>query len=123
MKHILLSRNTELLRIHPDRLIYISSDGNYSNVVTLDNRSRLVTYQLGQIEDMIGEQLGDEGSIFLRLGRALIINTNYIHFIDISKQLIILSDCAECYHELSASREVLIKLKAYIESSSKMSNE
>lgn len=123
MKHILLSRNTELLRIHPDRLIYISSDGNYSNVVTLDNRSRLVTYQLGQIEDMIGEQLGDEGSIFLRLGRALIINTNYIHFIDISKQLIILSDCAGCYHELSASREVLIKLKAYIESSSKMSNE
>lgn len=113
----------ELLRIHPDRLIYISSDGNYSNVVTLDNRSRLVTYQLGQIEDMIGEQLGDEGSIFLRLGRALIINTNYIHFIDISKQLIILSDCAGCYHELSASREVLIKLKAYIESSSKMSNE
>jgi len=123
VKHILLSRNTELLRIHPDRLIYISSDGNYSNVVTLDNRSRLVTYQLGQIEDMIGEQLGDEGSIFLRLGRALIINTNYIHFIDISKQLIILSDCAGCYHELSASREVLIKLKAYIESSSKMSNE
>ena len=123
MKHILLSRNTELLRIHPVRLIYISSDGNYSNVVTLDNRSRLVTYQLGQIEDMIGEQLGDEGSIFLRLGRALIINTNYIHFIDISKQLIILSDCAGCYHELSASREVLIKLKAYIESSSKMSNE
>ena len=123
MEHILLSRNTELLRIHPDRLIYISSDGNYSNVVTLDNRSRLVTYQLGQIEDMIGEQLGDEGSIFLRLGRALIINTNYIHFIDISKQLIILSDCAGCYHELSASREVLIKLKAYIESSSKMSNE
>lgn len=123
MKHILLSRNTELLRIHPDRLIYISSDGNYSNVVTLDNRSRLVTYQLGQIEDMIGEQLGDEGSIFLRLGRALIINTNYIHFIDISKQQIILSDCAGCYHELSASREVLIKLKAYIESSSKMNNE
>lgn len=123
MKYILLSRNTELLRIHPDRLIYISSDGNYSNVVTLDNRSRLVTYQLGQIEDMIGEQLGDEGSIFLRLGRALIINTNYIHFIDISKQQIILSDCAGCYHELSASREVLIKLKAYIESSSKMNNE
>lgn len=123
MKHILLSRNTELLRIHPDRLIYISSDGNYSNVVTLDNRSRLVTYQLGQIEDMIGEQLGDEGSIFLRLGRALIINTNYIHFIDISKQQIILSDCAGCYHELSASREVLIKLKAYIESASKMNNE
>ena len=122
MKYILLSRNTELLRIHPDRLIYISSDGNYSNVVTLDNRSRLVTYQLGQIEDMIGEQLGDEGSIFLRLGRALIINTNYIHFIDISKQQIILSDCAGCYHELSASREVLIKLKAYIESSSKMNN-
>lgn len=116
MKNIIISKGTELLRLPPERLVYISSEGNYSNIITLDNRKRLVAYQLGQIEDIIGEQLGDSGSNFLRLGRGLIINIEYVHFIDIAKQELILSDCTGCYHELSASREVLIKLKAYIES-------
>ena len=113
---IIISKGTELLRIPQEKLVYVSSDGNYSNVVTVDNRRRLVTFQLGQIEDMIGDQLGNSGSNFLRLGRSLIINTDYIYVIDIARQQLILSDCCGCYHELSASREVLIKLKAYIES-------
>lgn len=116
MSTIVISKGTELLRIPQEKLVYISSEGNYSTVVTLDNRRRLVSFQLGQLEDLIGNQLGDDGSQFLRLGRGLIINTEYIYVIDIAKQQLILSDCATCYHELSASREVLIKLKAYIES-------
>ena len=116
MKNIIISKGTELLRFPPERLVYISSEGNYSNIITLDNRKRLVAFQLGQLEDIIGEQLGDGGSNFLRLGRGLIINIEYVHFIDIAKQELILSDCTGCYHELSAYREVLIKLKAYIES-------
>ena len=120
--HIIISKGTEFLRLPQDKLVYISSDGNYSNVVTADNRQRLVAFQLGQIEDMIGEQLGDQGSNFLRIGRKLIINTDYLYSIDITLQQLILSDCAGCYHELTASREVLIKLKAYIESLMKLSN-
>ena len=123
VEQIIISKGTELLRIPARRLVFISSEGNYSNVVTLDNRKRLVTYQLGQLEDMIADQLGDRGSNFLRLGRSLIINTDYIYVIDIAKQQLILSDCAGCYHELSASREVLIKLKAYIESLRSIYNE
>ena len=116
MAYIIISKGTEFLRVPQDKLVYISSEGNYSNVVTVDNRQRLVTFQLGQLEGMIGEQLGEKGSHFLRVGRSLIINIDYIYLIDISKQQLVLSDCAGCYHELSASREVLIKLKAYMES-------
>ena len=120
MAYIIISKGTEFLRVPQDKLVYISSDGNYSNVVTVDNRQRLVTFQLGQLEGMIGEQLGEKGSHFLRIGRSLIINIDYIYLIDISKQQLVLSDCAGCYHELSASREVLIKLKGYMESLSKI---
>ena len=116
MAYIIISKGTEFLRVPQDKLVYISSEGNYSNVVTVDNRQRLVTFQLGQLEGMIGEQLGEKGSHFLRVGRSLIINIDYIYLIDVSKQQLVLSDCAGCYHELSASREVLIKLKAYMES-------
>ena len=123
MKNIVISKGTELLRVPADRLMYISSDGNYSNVVTLDGRTRLVSLQLGQIEDLIGEQMGDGGENFLRLGRSLIINIDYIYLIDVAKQQLVLSDCNGSWHELTASREVLIKLKAYIEAIMKTEND
>lgn len=115
MKYIVISKGTELLRVPADKLMYVSADGNYSNVVTLDGKARLVSLQLGQIEDLIGDQLGDEGGDFIRLGRGLIININYIYLIDVAKQQLVLSDCAGSWHDLTASREVLGKLKAYIE--------
>lgn len=114
-KVIVISKGTELLRIPAHRLVYISADGNYSEVVTQDNRKRIVSFQLGQIEDMIGDQLGDEGSNFIRLGRGLIINLDFVYWVDVAKQALILSDCNSCYHELTASREVLVKLKAYLD--------
>ena len=113
--HLVISRGTELLRVPAERLIYIAADGNYSYVVTQDGRKAMVSFQLGQIEDMIDEQLGEAGSRFSRMGRGLIINMDYVYSIDISKQTVVLSDCLHFRHELNASREVLIKLKAYID--------
>lgn len=115
-KVIIISKGTELLRIPAARLVYVSAEGNYSEVVTQDGRRRIVSFQLGQIEELIGKQLGANGSNFIRLGRGLIINLDFVYWIDIAKQSLILSDCSGCYHELTASREVLIKLKAFIDS-------
>jgi DNA-binding LytR/AlgR family response regulator len=75
------------------------------------------------VEDLIAEQLGDNGGKFIRLGRGLIINIHFVYRIDIATQQLVLSDCYGCYHELSASREVLIKLKSYMETLMKMENE
>lgn len=117
LKPIVIAKGTELLRIPADRLVYVSADGNYSNVITRDNKKALVSFQLGQIEDLIANQLGDSGGNFVRLGRGLIINTDYVYLIDTAAQKLILSDCSGCWHELTASRDVLVKLKAYIEAS------
>jgi len=123
MKHIIISKGTELLRIPSDSLMYVSSDGNYSNVASADGRVHIVTIQLGQIEDLIADQLGDTGGNFLRLGRSLIINIDYIYLIDVAKQQLVLSDCKGSWHDLTASKEVLSKLKAYIEAIMKTENE
>lgn len=122
MESLIISKGTEMLCVPVDRLVYISSDGNYSTVVTQDNRQQTVSFQLGQIEDIIDEQLGDAGSRFTRLGRGLIVNVDFVYFVDISKQRLVLSDCLNCRHELTASREVLIKLKAYKEALRKYGN-
>ena len=111
VRNIIISRGTELLRIPSDCLMYVAAEGNYSHVVTADGHRRLVTFQLGQMEDAINEQLGDAGMTFLRLGRGLI------------KQELVLSDFKGNCHELSASKEVLAKLKAYVESIEKAGDE
>ena len=122
-RFITISKGTEFLRIPADHLVFISADGNYSNVVTRDGKSALVSFQLGQVEDLIADQLGDGGGQFIRLGRGLIINIHFVYRIDIATQQLVLSDWNGCYHELSASREVLIKLKAYMETLMKLGNE
>ena len=115
MEVLIISKGTEMLCVPVERLVYVASEGNYSKVVTQDNRHRIVSFQLGQIEDLIDGQLGDAASRFTRLGRCLIVNVDFVYFIDISKQLLILSDCLDFYKELSVPREPLIKLKAYLE--------
>ena len=115
MEVLIISKGTEMLCVPVDRLAYVSSDGNYSTVVTLDSRQHIVSYQLGQVASLIEEQIGDAASRSSRLGRCLIVNLDFVFFIDISKQVLILSDCLHFYEELSAPREALIKLKAYLE--------
>ena len=115
MSAIIISKGTELLRIPQEKLVYISSEGNYSNVVTVDNRKRLVTYQLGQIEKVIGSQLGADGNLFIRIGKSLIINRTYIYYINIPKQKLILSDAERFNHTVTASKEALKQLKELLE--------
>ena len=116
-KFIVISTSTELLRIPSDRLMYISSEGNYSKVFTQDGHYHLVAYQLGQLEDIIGDQLGEDETPFVRIGKSLIVNRDYIYLIDVSKQTIIVSDCRGQYHPLQASRKALTQIKVLIEES------
>lgn len=116
MKDVLLiSKGTELVRVPLCNLVFIQASANYSEVVTVNGKRTLVSFQLGQIEDLIEEQLGEDRGDFLRIGRGLIINSTYIFHIDVTRQKLVLSDGDRCWFELSASREVLGKLKIWIE--------
>ena len=117
-RFIVLTTATELVRIATERIVCISSDGNYSTLMQTDGMSRTVTYQLGQLEDMIGDQLGKRDTTFIRVGKSVIINRSYIHYINIPKQRLVLSDLATFNHSVSASKEALKNLKDYIEKES-----
>ena len=114
-KTIRISTKTELLRFPSDRLLFISAEGNYSMIHLEDGSSYLVAYQLGQLEDMITDQLGESGMHFLRIGRSLIVNIHFILLIDVTNKKLIISNCCGQCHSLSASREVLAKVKLYLE--------
>ena len=82
-KQIIISTTNELVRVLPERIVYISSDGNYSTLVQTDNETRMISFQLGQVEKMIDSQLGAEGKVFIRIGKSLIINSSYIYHINL----------------------------------------
>ena len=112
--HLIISTSNELLRVAAAHIIYISSDGNYSNLLMSGGEIRMVTFQLGQLEDMINRQLPDMRSMFIRIGRSLIININHIYHINVARQQLLLKDRDNTY-TLSASKEALKSLKEFIE--------
>lgn len=118
-RHLIISTTIDLVRIAPERIVYISSDGNYSTMVQTDNETRMLSYQLGQIEKMIASQLGAEGNVFIRIGKSLIINSSYIYHINITRQKLILSDVDRFNHTVQASKEALKQLKELLEKEAK----
>ena len=116
-QYLVLSNSNELVRVTPDRIVYISSDGNYSTLVLTDNKERVFSINLSAMQKILETQLKEESQQFIRVGKSLIINYNYIHLINIGKQQLILSD-RQFQHsfELTASREALKQLKTVIES-------
>lgn len=114
-RQLVISTSIDLVRIAPERIVYIASDGNYSTLMQTDNEVRMLSYQLGQIEKMISSQLEKEGNIFIRIGKSLIINRSYIYYINIPKQKLTLSDVASFSHTVTASKEALKQLKELIE--------
>lgn len=114
-QYLIISTSNDLVRIAPDRIVYISSDGNYSTLIQSDGDIRMLSFQLGQIEKMIASQLGVEGNIFIRIGKSLIINRSYIYYINVPKQKLVLSDVETVNHTVTASREALKQLKEFLE--------
>ena len=114
-EYLVISTSVDLMRTASGNIVFISSDGNYSSFVFTNGESRVITMQLGQVEKVLSEQLPHSGSDFIRIGKSLIINRNYISYINIQKQQIVLSDGCASSHSLTASREALKQLKELIE--------
>lgn len=119
-KQLIISSTIDLVRIAPERIVYIASDGNYSTLFQADGEVRMLSFQLGQIEKMISSQLGSEGNTFIRIGKSLIINRSYIYYINVSKQKLTLSDIASFSHTVTASKEALKQLKDLLDKEAKV---
>lgn len=52
---------------------------------------------------------------FIRIGKSLIVNRDFIAFIHPVRQKMILSDCRSFRHEVSASKDALKALKELLE--------
>ena len=116
-KVLIISNSNELVRVRPERIVYVVSDGNYSTMVLHDKTEQVFTMNLAHFQQMIEEQLGKEAMTFIRIGKQLIVNRAYIFKINPNKQQRIMSDMdVNIAFDLQASKEALKQLKALIES-------
>lgn len=117
--YLIISTSLELLRVPMSDIIYISSDGNYSSIVLANGETRMVTMQLGQIEVLLSSQAHSNDVKFVRVGRGFIINCEYVFFINLTKQQLVLSDGRLATHTLTASKDALRNIKLMFENDKK----
>lgn len=115
-KVLIITNSNELVRVKPERVVYIESDGNYSTMILHDKTEYVFTMNLAHCQQLIEKQLGKEAETFIRLGKQLIINRAYIFKINVNRQQLIMADMSlnETF-SLSASKDALKQLKAYVE--------
>jgi len=115
-KEIIISNSNELVRILPERIVYVESDGNYSTIVLHDKVKHVFTMNLAHCQQVMESQLGKDAMIFIRLGKQLIINRTYIYKINVNKQQLVMSNMYvnEAF-TLQASKEALKQLKILME--------
>ena len=104
-KRLIFATAAEVLRVPDDSVAFVVAYGN----------SFVVTLQLGQIERRIAEMLDHDDNRFILIGKSLIVNRDFIAYINPSRQKMVLSDCRTFRHELSASKEALKALKELLE--------
>lgn len=119
-KYLVLTNSNEVVRVSPDRIVFILSDGNYSTMTLVNKDEHVFSFNLASFEKTIEQQLGTDAQTFIRLGKSLIINGKYIYYVNVSKQQIILADGGFAHKfTLSASKEALKALKTVLEDSIK----
>lgn len=114
-KRLVFSTSAEVVSIPSESVVYITADGNYSVITLADSETFVMTLQLGQIERRIAEILDSNDNRFIRIGKSLIVNSEFIVFVNPVRQKMILSDCRTFRHEVSASKDALRALKELLE--------
>ena len=121
MEWLRISTSTELVRVATDEIVFVRADGNYSDLVLTNGKSRKMTFQL-HFFDEVFQQL--QNNMFVRVGRSLIVNKRYIHVINLTEQMLIFSgqQIKGDIKPVNVSREALKQLKELLENEKGVDN-
>ncbi len=121
MEWLRISTSTELVRVATDEIVFVRADGNYSDIVLTNGKSRKMTFQL-HFFDEVFQQL--QNNMFVRVGRSLIVNKRYIHVINLTDQMLVFSgQQIKCdIKPINVSRDALKQLKELLENEKGVDN-
>lgn len=111
---LVISNTNEIYCLCAEDIVYIEAAGNYTNIYLVGGEViKNWCLQIGILATMIDEQLG---ATFIRIGRSIIANQNYINYINLKKQKLVLRDpYGHKYETDKGSADSLKKLKDHLE--------
>lgn len=107
---LIIHTANEAFSFNPHHVICIEADGNYCHLHHANGNDYLLSYQLGQVESIIKEQLSYSNHSFVRVGKSLIINLDELLCINITRQTLEMNTLIGEKLLFNASREALKKL-------------
>ena len=111
---LLIHAVNEAYSFAPEQIVCIEADGNYCNFYLTGGNSYLLAYQLGQIENIIKDQLSYSSYSFVRVGKSLIVNADEVLCVNVTKQTLEMNIASGEKLLLNASREALKKLMSFL---------
>lgn len=111
---LLIHTVNEAYSFNPNQIICIEADGNYSNLHLSNGNEYLLSFQLGQVESIIKEQLSYSNYSFVRVGKSIIINMDELICVNITKQTLEMNQLSGEKLLFNASREALKKLMNFL---------
>lgn len=113
MEWLKISTSTELVRILTEDIVFVQADGNYSDVYLFNGKPHKMTFKLHYFDEVFQKL---KSNFFVRVGKSLIVNKNYIYVINITSQELMLSGSSlKGEFKLKASKDALKELKALME--------
>lgn len=103
-----LQTATYLLRARYDEIVCIIAEGNYSDILLRNGYKKTVTVKLKGMYEILSQS---KHHPFIRVGKSLIVNREYVFYVEPGTQSLILSGQGVQPLPLSASREALKELK------------
>lgn len=113
MDYLKIPTSNELLRVRLNDIVCIEADGNYSKLTFVSGWSHTLTLQLHRFDETFtAAGITD----FVRVGRSLIVNQQFVSMISLTEKRLVLQGGAMAQVlRMSASREALTDLKRIME--------
>lgn len=113
MEWLKISTSTELVRIQTEDIVFVQADGNYSDMYLFNGKPHKMTFKLHYFDEVFQKL---RNNIFVRVGKSLIVNKNYIYIINLTSQELTLSGSRlKGEFKLKASKDALKELKILME--------
>ena len=109
---LLFNTRDELVKVKLERVAYFEADANYCHVVFINGAKATLLTSLVNVEKLLSEQFKETASVFIRIGKKVIVNSRFIFRINVQRQKLVLTDfVSPNVMELSISKDALKNLK------------
>lgn len=113
-EYFILQNSQKLYRLATDDILYVSADGNYSKIYLINGTHIHCYITLASFSDTLRQQCHHSADDFVRLGRSLLVNVNYLFCIDMETNSLKLMNKNMDIIELTAPSDSLKLLKEFL---------